>query len=228
MGWVVVTPRPLYLREWPGTHCIGGWVGPRAGLDGCEKSRHTPRFDPRTVRHVSYLCTDRAIPVHIRTVGGYSNEEMKERKNWDPALCSCKHRRFSARANVPYSEIMQRIEARGSLAVNYCLCTNWTPPTHNSDEFERIREKSKERKNYLNKLLCMKPKFTYGNFYKKWPLVSRLWQDQSVTLRRSTARCVVCYVWNCVQNWQDSTEIVYTKLVGKWFLEFLFNSPLLT
>jgi hypothetical protein len=23
----------------PGTHCIGGWVGPRAGLDGCEKSR---------------------------------------------------------------------------------------------------------------------------------------------------------------------------------------------
>jgi hypothetical protein len=23
----------------PGTHCIGGWVGPRASLDGCEKSR---------------------------------------------------------------------------------------------------------------------------------------------------------------------------------------------
>jgi hypothetical protein len=21
-----------------GTHCIGGWVGPRAGLDGCGKS----------------------------------------------------------------------------------------------------------------------------------------------------------------------------------------------
>ena len=20
----------------PGTHCIGGWVGPRAGLDGCK------------------------------------------------------------------------------------------------------------------------------------------------------------------------------------------------
>jgi hypothetical protein len=26
-------------REIPGTHCIGGWVGPRAGLDLCEKSR---------------------------------------------------------------------------------------------------------------------------------------------------------------------------------------------
>jgi hypothetical protein len=22
-----------------GTHCIGGWVGPRVGLDGCGKSR---------------------------------------------------------------------------------------------------------------------------------------------------------------------------------------------
>jgi hypothetical protein len=35
--WVVsTTPWP---RERPGTHCIGGWVGPRAGLDVCEKSR---------------------------------------------------------------------------------------------------------------------------------------------------------------------------------------------
>jgi hypothetical protein len=34
MGWVVnATPRPLYLREKPATHCIGGWVGPRAGLE---------------------------------------------------------------------------------------------------------------------------------------------------------------------------------------------------
>jgi hypothetical protein len=39
-GWVVsTTPRPLYPRERPGTHCTGGWVDPRAGLDVCEKSR---------------------------------------------------------------------------------------------------------------------------------------------------------------------------------------------
>ena len=36
---VNATPRPLYPRERPprerpGTHCKGGWVGPRAGLDG--------------------------------------------------------------------------------------------------------------------------------------------------------------------------------------------------
>jgi hypothetical protein len=38
MGWVVsTTPRPFYPRERPGTHCTGGWVGPRAGLDVCKK-----------------------------------------------------------------------------------------------------------------------------------------------------------------------------------------------
>jgi hypothetical protein len=35
--------------EKTGTHCIRGWVGPRAGLDGCGKSRLLPGFDPRTV-----------------------------------------------------------------------------------------------------------------------------------------------------------------------------------
>ena len=37
------TPRPLYPREEPGTHCIGGWVGPGAGLERCGKSR--PHWD---------------------------------------------------------------------------------------------------------------------------------------------------------------------------------------
>jgi hypothetical protein len=34
---VITTPRPLYPRGRPGTHCTGGWVGPRSGLDVCEK-----------------------------------------------------------------------------------------------------------------------------------------------------------------------------------------------
>jgi len=34
-GVVSVTPRPLFTpgERIPGTHCTGGWVGPRAGLD---------------------------------------------------------------------------------------------------------------------------------------------------------------------------------------------------
>ena len=33
------SPAALYPRERPGTHCTGSWVGPRAGLDRCGKSR---------------------------------------------------------------------------------------------------------------------------------------------------------------------------------------------
>jgi hypothetical protein len=36
---VIITPRSLYPRDKLGTHCTGGWVGPRTGLDVCEKSR---------------------------------------------------------------------------------------------------------------------------------------------------------------------------------------------
>ena len=41
---VNATPWPLYPQERPGTHCIGGWVGPRASLDGCRKTRPTRTF----------------------------------------------------------------------------------------------------------------------------------------------------------------------------------------
>jgi hypothetical protein len=67
MGWVVnATPRPLYTRERPGTHCIGGWVGHRTGLDECGKSRPASEFDPRTFQPVASLYTDWAIPVHLK------------------------------------------------------------------------------------------------------------------------------------------------------------------
>jgi hypothetical protein len=33
-------------RERPGTRCIGGWVRPRTGLDGCGKSRHRQNSIP--------------------------------------------------------------------------------------------------------------------------------------------------------------------------------------
>ena len=60
MGWVVsATPRPLYLRERPGTHCIGVWVDPSAGEDGCGKPR-----PHRTVQPVASRYTDCAIAAH--------------------------------------------------------------------------------------------------------------------------------------------------------------------
>jgi len=38
-------PAALYPRERPGTHFTGGWVGPRAGLDG-RKISSPPGLDP--------------------------------------------------------------------------------------------------------------------------------------------------------------------------------------
>jgi len=36
-------------RERHGTHCIGGWVGPKVGLEGAENLA-PPGLDPRTVQ----------------------------------------------------------------------------------------------------------------------------------------------------------------------------------
>jgi hypothetical protein len=41
-----------------GIHFIGGWVGPRAGLDGCGKSRPSTEIRSRTVQPVTSRCTD--------------------------------------------------------------------------------------------------------------------------------------------------------------------------
>ena len=50
MGWGL-TPRPGRFTpgKEPGTYCIGGWEGHRAGLDECGKLRPPPEFDPLTV-----------------------------------------------------------------------------------------------------------------------------------------------------------------------------------
>jgi hypothetical protein len=58
-------PRLLYPRERPGTHRIGGWVVPKAGLDGCGKSRPPPGFCLRTVPPIASRYTDWDIPAHL-------------------------------------------------------------------------------------------------------------------------------------------------------------------
>jgi len=53
-------PAALYLGKRTSTHCTGDWVGPRAGLDKCGKSRPPPGFDPRTVQLVASRYTEYA------------------------------------------------------------------------------------------------------------------------------------------------------------------------
>ena len=81
-GWVVsTTPRPLYRRERPSTHRTGGWVGPRAGLDGCGKSRPPPGFDPRTIQPVASRYTDWAIPA-LELKKGWSKIPILHTPSW--------------------------------------------------------------------------------------------------------------------------------------------------
>jgi hypothetical protein len=49
--WVFnATPRPLYPQEITSTHCAGGWVIPRAGLEEQTIYLSPPAFDPQTAQ----------------------------------------------------------------------------------------------------------------------------------------------------------------------------------
>jgi hypothetical protein len=52
-----------------GTHWIGGWVGPRTGLDDVERTQILAlpglEFDPSAVQPVASLYTDCAIPASV-------------------------------------------------------------------------------------------------------------------------------------------------------------------
>jgi hypothetical protein len=91
MGWVVnAPPRPLYPRENPGTHCIGGWVDPRAGLNGCGKSRPTGIRSPdRPVLSESlYRLRYTGPPYAVVPFGRFGANRIL-RKSWVwPYMCS--------------------------------------------------------------------------------------------------------------------------------------------
>ena len=73
--------RPIYLMERPGTHCIGGWVGTKAGLDERGKSRPPPPgFDPQTVQPVAGRYTD--YPIR-------ANKYMHGKLIFCPSLIQC-------------------------------------------------------------------------------------------------------------------------------------------
>ena len=58
MGWVInATLQPLYPREGPGIHLIGGCVGPQGRSRRVQKISPLPGLDPRTVQPVASRLT---------------------------------------------------------------------------------------------------------------------------------------------------------------------------
>ena len=61
----------FYPRERPGTHCTGGWLGPKGRSGQVRKISPLPGFDPRTVQPVASRYTDYAT----RPTAKYLGEE---------------------------------------------------------------------------------------------------------------------------------------------------------
>jgi hypothetical protein len=61
-------PASLRRGKRPGTHCIGGLMGPRAGMGRCGKSCLPLGFDPQTVKSVASRYTDCVIPALCQTI----------------------------------------------------------------------------------------------------------------------------------------------------------------
>jgi hypothetical protein len=84
--WVWVfnaTPRQIYPLERPGTHYLVSWVGPKAGLDWCRKSRPPTgiRSRDRPVRsEVLYWLIAAALTAGVKTLGGASSTMNIEKR----------------------------------------------------------------------------------------------------------------------------------------------------
>jgi hypothetical protein len=121
MGWVVnATPWPFYPWKWPGTHCIWGWVGPRAGLDGCGKSRHAPGFNPRTFRTVATRYTDWALRSILIT------NENKNRKHMHYKLLSSPLILFLGLKTFPELHLQLKVQFCKLQYVNNNKCQYFT------------------------------------------------------------------------------------------------------
>jgi hypothetical protein len=67
-GWLTPRSGRITPRGRHDTHRIGGWLGPKAGLDRCGKSRSPQEFDPRIVHPVASRYTNCGVQSIRRAV----------------------------------------------------------------------------------------------------------------------------------------------------------------
>jgi len=53
--WSAARPGRTLPRERPGTHCTGGWVGPRVGLEGGKSRPHRDSIPNRNMDYCSWI-----------------------------------------------------------------------------------------------------------------------------------------------------------------------------
>ena len=68
-------PAELYPEERPGTNFTGGWVGPKAGLDGRKISSHRDSIPDRPARSSVAIQTELLGPLFLKIPSVYNGIE---------------------------------------------------------------------------------------------------------------------------------------------------------
>jgi hypothetical protein len=90
-GWSTPRPGRFIPSKRPITCFIGGWVGPRTGLDGCGKYLSSLGFDPPTVQLVACRYTNWDIVAYLTNVGSMFYRYMISRQlTWGRGVTSRK------------------------------------------------------------------------------------------------------------------------------------------
>jgi len=82
--WSAARPGRTLPQEKPGTHFTGGWVGPRAGLDGWKirKSEVTGKVLPAVVQLLPEMCNSGKESLQRRGVRKSSNMTRNFTRFW--------------------------------------------------------------------------------------------------------------------------------------------------
>jgi hypothetical protein len=132
VGGQLHAPAALPPGKRLGTHCTGAWMGPRAGLDGCRKSRTPPGFAPRTVQPVANHYTDYAIPAHyeipviIRLTSPHYMPGIRRLFCLSSDKCAPNHSYISS--TITYVHV---VITSGGLGLKILVARRQRGPTHN-------------------------------------------------------------------------------------------------
>ena len=139
-------------QEWPGSHFIGGCLGPRAGLDGWGKFSPLPGCDPRTVQPV----TD-AIPCqHIQHTQNHFNRIPHIFHPLTQGWPTCGPRRKNLRPSVPWILLIIKFLCKW----RHYIYVNPSPPqlryiytyTHTHTHTHKVRPSGESLRNYVTLL----------------------------------------------------------------------------